>query len=82
LNASTVRISEIFRSAIQINAASVIMFHNHPSGDASPSPEDIKLTTDAVKAGKLLDIEVLDHIVIGLGAFVSMKEKRLGFQPG
>ena len=60
----------------------MILFHNHPSGDASPSPEDIKLTTDTVKAGKLLDIEVLDHIVIGLGAFVSMKEKRLGFQPG
>ncbi len=82
LNASTVRISEIFRSAIQINAASIILFHNHPSGDASPSPEDIQLTTDTVKAGKLLDIEVLDHIIIGLGAFVSMKERRLGFQTG
>lgn len=79
LNASTVRISELFRPAIQINAASLILFHNHPSGDASPSPEDITLTKDTLKAGKLLDIEVLDHIVIGLGNFVSMKERRLGF---
>ena len=79
LNASTIRISEIFRSPIQMNAASIILFHNHPSGDPSPSPEDIHLTTDLVKAGKLLDIEVLDHIVIGLGSFVSLKEKKLGF---
>ena len=79
LNASTVRISEIFRSPIQLSAASIILFHNHPSGDPSPSPEDIHLTTDLVKAGKLLDIEVLDHIVIGLGSFVSMKERKLGF---
>jgi DNA repair protein RadC len=79
LNASTVRISEIFRSPIQLNAASIILFHNHPSGDPSPSPEDIHLTTDLIKAGKLLDIEVLDHIVIGLGSFVSMKERKLGF---
>ncbi|MBI9048482.1 MAG: DNA repair protein RadC [Anaerolineaceae bacterium] len=79
LNASTVRISELFRPAIQINAASLILFHNHPSGDASPSPEDITLTTDTVKAGKLLDIEVMDHIVIGLGSYVSLKERKLGF---
>jgi DNA repair protein RadC len=79
LNASTIRISEIFRLPIQMNAASIILFHNHPSGDPSPSPEDIHLTTDVVKAGKLLDIEVLDHIVIGLGSFVSLKERKLGF---
>ena len=63
------------------NAAEIILVHNHPSGDPSPSPEDINLTRAAVQAGKLLDIEVLDHIVIGRGEdrFVSLKKKELGF---
>ena len=79
LNASTVRVGEIFRSAIQNNAASVILVHNHPSGDPSPSPEDINLTRVATQSGKLMDIDVLDHIIIGDGKFVSLKEKGLGF---
>jgi DNA repair protein RadC len=58
LNASTVRVGEIFRAAIQRNAAAVIILHNHPSGDPSPSPEDVALTRSIVHAGKLLDIEV------------------------
>jgi len=79
LNLSLVRIGELFHAAIQSNAASLIMVHNHPSGDPTPSPEDVALTRSAVQAGKLLDIEVLDHLVIGYGKFVSMKERGLGF---
>lgn len=79
LNASMVRIGELFRAAIQRSAASIILAHNHPSGDPTPSPEDVALTRSAVQAGKLMDIEVLDHLVIGHGRFVSMKEKSLGF---
>ena len=79
LNASTVRIGEIFRGAIQRNAASIIVLHNHPSGDPSASPEDIALTRSIVQAGKLLDIEVLDHLIIGQGSWVSLKERGQGF---
>ncbi len=79
LNASTVRVGEIFKPAIQRNAASLIVLHNHPSGDPTPSPEDVALTRSIVQAGKLLDIAVLDHLVIGQGKWVSMKEKGLGF---
>jgi len=79
LNASTVRIAELFRSAIQRSAASIVVLHNHPSGDPSPSPEDIVLTRAIVQAGKLLDIDVLDHIVIGQGRWVSLKERGMGF---
>ncbi len=79
LNASTVRIAEIFKPAIQRNAAGLIVIHNHPSGDPTPSPEDVMLTRNIVNAGKLLDIEVIDHLVIGLGRYVSLKERGLGF---
>ena len=79
LNSSMVRVAELFRAAIQRSAASIILVHNHPSGDPSPSPEDAALTRTAVQAGKLMDIEVLDHLVIGHGTYVSMKEKGLGF---
>lgn len=77
LNSSTVRIGELFKAAIQRHAASIILVHNHPSGDASPSPEDIILTKAVVEAGKLLDVSVLDHLVIGQGSYVSIKEKKL-----
>lgn len=79
LNASTVRIGEIFRAAIARSAASIIVIHNHPSGDPTPSPEDVALTRAVVAAGKLLDIEVLDHLVIGTGRWASLKERGLGF---
>lgn len=79
LNASTVRIGELFRAAVQRTAASIIVLHNHPSGDPTPSPEDVAMTRSIVQAGKLLDIEVLDHLVIGQGRWVSMKERGLGF---
>jgi DNA repair protein RadC len=78
-NQSQVRISELFKVAIRRNAINLIVVHNHPSGDPSPSPDDIALTRAIVQAGKLLDIEVLDHIVIGRGRWVSLKERGLGF---
>jgi len=79
LNSSMVRIGEIFRPAIEAPAAAIIIGHNHPSGDPSPSPEDISVTRKIVEAGKLLDIAVLDHLVIGNGCYTSLKEKGLGF---
>ncbi|NOR88987.1 MAG: DNA repair protein RadC [Anaerolineales bacterium] len=79
LNSSVVRIGELFREAIKQNAAALIIAHNHPSGDPTPSPEDISLTRHIVEAGRLLDIDVLDHLVIGHGRFVSLKGKGLGF---
>ena len=79
LNSSQVRVGEIFKEAIRRNAASVIIVHNHPSGDPTPSPDDVAITRAIVEAGKLLDIAVLDHLVIGKGRFVSLKERGLGF---
>ena len=65
LNASLVSAREVFKAAILCNAASIILAHNHPSGDLTPSPEDIQVTDVLRKAGKLLDIEVLDHVIVG-----------------
>ena len=80
VNSSMVRPSEVFRPAVRENAPSVIVVHNHPSGDPTPSPEDVSITRDLVSAGKLLSIDLLDHLVIGLGSrYVSLNEKRLGF---
>ncbi len=79
LNTSVVRIGELFRAALKANAAAMIVAHNHPSGDPSPSPEDVQVTRQLVEAGRLMDIEVLDHIVIGYQRFVSLKERGLGF---
>lgn len=79
LNSSQVRVGELFKAAISRNAASLIVVHNHPSGDPTPSPDDVAVTRAIVQAGKLLDIDVLDHLVIGLGKFVSLKERGLGF---
>lgn len=80
LNASVVRVGELFRAAIRENAAALIVVHNHPSGDPSPSPEDVHVTREIRQAGELLDIEVLDHIVIGRQRYVSLKERGLGFE--
>ena len=75
LNASIVHPRELFREAINASAASVILAHNHPSGDPAPSAEDIELTRKLAEAGQLLDIPVLDHIILGDGKYVSLKEK-------
>jgi DNA repair protein RadC len=80
LNTSVIRVGELFRHAIKENAAAVIVAHNHPSGDPSPSPEDVRVTRQIVGAGKLLDIDVLDHLVIGHGRYISLKERGLGFE--
>jgi DNA repair protein RadC len=79
LNSSFIRIGEVFRDAIRSNAASIIVVHNHPSGDPTPSPEDIAVTREIVQAGNLIDINVLDHLVIGKNRFISLKSKGLGF---
>ena len=79
LNSAQVRVGELFKVAIRANAASIILFHNHPSNDPTPSPDDVALTRSVVEAGRLLDIEVLDHMVISSGRFVSLKERKLGF---
>mgnify|MGYP001818866672 FL=1 len=80
LNAAVVRIGEVFRSAVRANSAAIIVAHNHPRGDPTPSPEDIRVTEMIVDAGRLLDINVLDHIIIGRNRFVSLKERGLGFK--
>ena len=78
-NTTHMRLAEIFQPAIVRHAAAIIVAHNHPSGDPAPSPEDVAVTRSLIEAGKLLDIEVLDHLVIGQGRFVSLKERGLGF---
>ncbi len=81
VNTSVVRPAEVFRPAVRENVPSVIVVHNHPSGDPAPSPEDISITQHLVSAGKLLSVELLDHLVIGSGGrFVSLKERNLGFK--
>lgn len=80
VNSSMVRPSEVFRPAVRDNAPSIIVVHNHPSGDPTPSPEDVSITRELVSAGELLSIELLDHLVIGYGnRYISLNEKRLGF---
>lgn len=79
LNTSVVRIGEILRAAILRNAAAFIVVHNHPSGEPSPSPEDIRVTREIVQTAKVMDVELLDHIIIGHNSYVSMKERGLGF---
>ncbi|HLR03761.1 MAG TPA: DNA repair protein RadC [Virgibacillus sp.] len=75
LNASIVHPREIFREAVKRSCASIICAHNHPSGDPTPSQEDINVTRRLVESGKMIGIEVLDHLVIGDRKFVSLKEK-------
>ncbi len=80
LNAAQVRVGEMFREAIRANCAAMIVVHNHPSGDPTPSPEDVQVTRMIVEAGSLLNIDVLDHLIIGRQRFVSLKERGLGFK--
>src|SRR5687767_2306956 len=79
VNSSQVRVGEIFKVAVRRNATALIVVHNHPSGDPTPSPDDVAVTRAIVQAGKLLDVDVLDHLVIGQGRWVSLKERGLGF---
>ncbi|MEO3112287.1 JAB domain-containing protein [Turicibacter sanguinis] len=75
LNKAIIHPREVFKTAILSNAASIMAFHNHPSGDTTPSDQDIQLTHRLVEAGELLGIKLLDHLIIGDGSFTSLKEK-------
>jgi len=79
VNSSQVHVGEIFKPAIRRNAPAIIIVHNHPSGDPTPSPDDVAVTRAIIQAGKLLSVDVLDHMVIGQGRWVSLKERGLGF---
>jgi DNA repair protein RadC len=78
VNSTTIRTAEVFREAVRRNAPGIIIVHNHPSGDPAPSAEDAGVTREIVAAGKALDIEVLDHVVIGRNGYVSLKDRGLG----
>lgn len=77
LNASLVHPREVFKGALLVNAASIICVHSHPSGDPTPSSEDIAITDRLVKSGQILGLDVLDHLVLGDGTFISLKEQGL-----
>jgi DNA repair protein RadC len=80
VNSSQVRMAEIFREAIVRKSCAIVLVHNHPSGDSTPSADDVSLTRAAVAAGKILDVDVLDHVIIGEnGRYCSLKERGLGF---
>ena len=79
VNSSQVRVAEVLRPAVERNSPAIIVVHNHPSSDPTPSPDDIKITQAIREAGKLMDIELLDHLIIGKGSYTSLKEKKLGF---
>ena len=79
VNSSQIRVAEVFRQAIADNAPAILLAHNHPSSDPTPSPDDVAVTRSIIEAGKLLDIEVLDHLIICQDRFVSLKERGLGF---
>jgi len=79
LNSAQVRIGELFREAIRLNAAAIIVVHNHPSGDPTPSADDVALTRAIIQAGQLLDIQVLDHIIVGRNRYASLKDRGLAF---
>jgi DNA repair protein RadC len=79
IDTSMIRVCEVFKEAIKRNSASMVISHNHPSGSVDPSPEDVLVTRSIVEAGKLLQIDILDHIIIGQGRWVSLREKGLGF---
>lgn len=79
VSSSLVRIAELFRDAVRLNASGVILIHNHPSGDPTPSPDDLRLTAEALAAGRLLDIQLLDHLIVAGDGFVSMRDRGVAF---
>jgi DNA repair protein RadC len=79
VSTSLVRIGELFRDAVRLNAAGIIVVHNHPSGDPTPSPDDLHLTAEALAAGRLLDIDLLDHLIVGHDAWVSLRDRGVAF---
>jgi DNA repair protein RadC len=79
LNAAHIRVGEVYRQAVRRNCAAIICAHNHPSGTADPSPQDVQVTKSIREAGELLGVELLDHIVVTRQQFVSLRERGLGF---
>jgi DNA repair protein RadC len=82
VNAAQIRVAEVFKEAVRHNAPALVVVHNHPSGDPTPSPDDVAVTRELVRAGQILDIDVLDHIIIGdaaAGRHVSLRRRGLGF---
>lgn len=80
VSSSLVRVGELFRDAVRMNATGIILVHNHPSGDPTPSPDDLHLTAEALAAGRLLDIKLLDHIIVAEGdAFESLRDRGVQF---
>lgn len=79
VSASVVRVGELFRDAVREMASGIVICHNHPSGDPTPSPDDLHLTAEALAAGRLLDIDVLDHVVVGGDGFVSLRDRGVAF---
>ena len=79
VSSSLVRIGELFRDAVRLNAAGLILVHNHPSGDPTPSPDDLRLTAEALAAGRLLDIQLLDHLIVAGDGFVSLRDRGVAF---
>jgi DNA repair protein RadC len=79
VSSSLVRVGELFRDAVRLNASGIILVHNHPSGDPTPSPDDLHLTAEALAAGRLLDIDLLDHLVVGHDAYVSLRDRGVTF---
>jgi DNA repair protein RadC len=82
VSSSLVRIGELFRDAVRLDAAGIVLVHNHPSGDPTPSPDDLHLTAEAIAAGRLLDVDVLDHVVIGHDTWVSLRDRGVAFDRG
>lgn len=79
VSSSLVRIGELFRDAVRLNAAGLILVHNHPSGDPTPSPDDLRLTAETLAAGRLLDIQLLDHLIVAGDGFVSLRDRGVAF---
>jgi DNA repair protein RadC len=79
VSAALVRVAELFRDAVRAQAAGLIVVHNHPSGDPEPSPDDLHLTAEAIAAGRLLDLPLLDHVILATDGFVSLRDRGITF---
>lgn len=79
VSAAVVRIGELFRDAVRTHAAGVVIVHNHPSGDPEPSADDLHLTAEAIAAGRLLDIALLDHVIVARDGYVSLRDRGVAF---
>jgi DNA repair protein RadC len=79
VSAALVRVAELFRDAVRVHAAGLIVVHNHPSGDPEPSPDDLHLTAEAIAGGRLLDLPVLDHVILAADGYVSLRDRGVAF---